>query len=50
MSDPRRRSSAAGGLALLAAAACLCWKGLKAVDRRLEKQRKKPSGQEKKRP
>lgn len=30
-----KRGSAAGGVAILAAAACLCWEGLKAVDRRL---------------
>ena len=30
-----KRNSAAGGLVILAAAGCLCWKGLKAVDRRL---------------
>lgn len=35
MSTIRKRDSAAGGLAILAAAGVLCWKGLKAVDRRL---------------
>ena len=50
MSDLRRRRSAAGGLTLLAAAGYICWKGLKAVDRRLEQRRNKTSGQEKQRP
>ena len=35
MGSMRKRDSAAGGLAILAAAGVLCWKGLKAVDRRL---------------
>lgn len=35
MDNRQKRSSAAGGLAILAAAGVLCWKGLKAVDRRL---------------
>ena len=35
MGAMRKRDSAAGGLAILAAAGVLCWKGLKAADRRL---------------
>lgn len=42
MGTMRKRDSAAGGLAILAAAAvCLCWKGLKAADRRLRQKEKR---------
>lgn len=37
MGSMRKRDSAVGGLAILAAAACLCWRGLKTVDRRLRR-------------
>lgn len=41
MGTMRKRDSAAGGLAILAAAVCLCWKGLKAADRRLRQKEKR---------
>ena len=42
-----KRDSAAGGLAILAAAGVLCWKGLKMVDRRLRhRQRQNVSGRQ----
>lgn len=44
MANTGKRGSAAGGLALLAAAGCLCWKGLKTVDRRL-RQKTEQKGQ-----
>lgn len=44
MGTIKKRDSAAGGLAILAAAAYVCWKGLKRVDRRLREK-----GEEKKR-
>ena len=44
MGTIKKRDSAAGGLAILAAAAYVCWKGLKRVDRRLWQK-----GEEKKR-
>ena len=34
----QKKDSFAGGLALLAAVGCLCWKGLKRVDARLREQ------------
>lgn len=44
MGAVRKRDSAAGGLAILAVAACLCWKGMRKVDRRLrEKKRRETS-------
>lgn len=49
MASMRKRDSAAGGLALLAAAGCLCWKGLKAVDRRL-RQKTEQTGNRRKTP
>ena len=46
MGSMGKRESAAGGLAVLAAAGVLCWKRLKAVDRRL---RQKTEGKENRR-
>ena len=41
MGTIKKRDSAAGGLAILAAAAYACWKGLKRVDRRLRQKRER---------
>ena len=38
MSRQQKKDSLAGGLAILAAVGCLCWKGLKRVDARLREQ------------
>ena len=40
MATIKKRDSAAGGLAILAAAAYVCWKELRRVDRRLRRKRK----------
>ena len=41
MSRQQKKDSLAGGLAILSAVGCLCWKGLKRVDARLQAEAKR---------
>lgn len=39
--EKQRKNGLAGGLAILAAAACLCYRGLRGVDEKLRKKSEK---------